>query len=353
MLTSNWAEKPTYFCIFADTIFSLMKKIFGLLLLLPFFALAQGKKDIKHTVGPKESLSSIGRMYNINGRELANYNHIDYEKGLTIGQVLNIPAANAATATPAVTAPVPAKTTVPVKETPTKTVAATTNGTPIYHTVGKKETLYHISTLYNKVPVEDIKKWNKLTGDGVNEGTKLIVGYKGGKQPALTADQVIKAPPIAKDPADTKKPAEPEVIPAPKPVEEKKPAEVVKKQEPQPEPAKVIPGASKASGGYFKNLYDAQTNGNAVVSESGAGGVFKSTSGWEDGKYYCLHNTAASGTVIKITNTATGRSVYAKVLDLIPDIKQNNGLIIRISNAAADALGITDNKLDCTLNYSK
>jgi hypothetical protein len=41
------------------------------------------------------------------------------------------------------------------------------------------------------------------------------------------------------------------------------------------------------------------------------------------------------------------------VLDLIPDIKQNSGLIIRLSNAAADVLGITDNKLDCTLNYSR
>ena len=352
MLTSNWAEKPTYFCIFADTIFSPMKKIFGLLLLLPFFALAQGKKDIKHTVGPKESLSSIGRMYNINGRELANYNHIDYDKGLTIGQVLNIPAANAATVTPAVTPPAPAKTTAPVKETPVKQVPSATNGTPIYHTVGKKETLCHISTLYNKVPIEDIKKWNKLSGDGVNEGTKLIVGYSGGKPTQRAEDKTVKAAPVVKDPVVVKKPVDTEIA-ASKPVEETKPAEVVKKQDPQPEPVKVIPGASKASGGYFKNLYEAQTNGNAVVNESGAGGVFKSTSGWEDGKYYCLHNTAPAGTVIKITNTATGRSVYAKVLDLIPDIKQNNGLIIRISNAAADALGITDNKLDCTLNYSK
>ena len=64
-----------------------------------------------------------------------------------------------------------------------------------------------------------------------------------------------------------------------------------------------------------------------------------------------LHNELKS--VIKITNAANGKSVYAKVLDLIPDIKQNTGLIIRLSNAAADALGTSENKLDCTLNYSK
>lgn len=44
-----------------------------------------------HTVGAKESLSSIGRMYEVNGRVLANYNNIEYEKGINIGQVLKIP----------------------------------------------------------------------------------------------------------------------------------------------------------------------------------------------------------------------------------------------------------------------
>ncbi|MEI8059241.1 MAG: LysM peptidoglycan-binding domain-containing protein [Ferruginibacter sp.] len=327
-----------------------MKRIFGLLLLLPFFALAQGKKDSKYTVGPKESLSSIGRMYNINGRELANYNHIDYDKGLTIGQVLNIPAANAATVIN------PAKITTPIKEIPVKSIAIpTTKGTPIYHIVGKKETLYHISTLYNKVPIVDLKKWNNLTSDGVSEGTKLIVGYLGSKQPQVTDNKVVKAPAIQKDAVEIKKPAETVVAVVPKSVEEKQPVEV-KKEEAKTEPVKITTDANKSNtlnGGFFKALYDTQINGNSINSESGAGGIFKSTSGWDDGKYYCLHNTAAVGTVIKVVNIASGKSIYAKVLDLIPDIKQNSGIIIRISNAAAAALGVTGNKLDCTLNYSK
>jgi rare lipoprotein A (peptidoglycan hydrolase) len=62
---------------------------------------------------------------------------------------------------------------------------------------------------------------------------------------------------------------------------------------------------------------------------------------------------AAPGTIVKIINNANGKSVYAKVLDLIPDIKQNAGLIICVSNAAADVLGVTADKIDCTLNYSK
>src|SRR5882757_1147284 len=145
--------------------FYTMKKLFYLLMLLPFFAAAQ--KVITHTVGPKESLSSIGRLYNINGRELANYNKIDYNKGLTIGQVLKIPAKAGETApvtAPPVVKPPVVKETAPAKEKEkpvTKTVVAVKdNSIPIYHTVAKKETLYHISTLYNKVSVADIKKWN-------------------------------------------------------------------------------------------------------------------------------------------------------------------------------------------------
>ncbi len=72
-----------------------MKKLLFVLLLAPFFVQAQKPKPIKpvkmHTVGPKENLSSIGRMYEVNGRVLANYNNIGYDKGLSIGQVLKIP----------------------------------------------------------------------------------------------------------------------------------------------------------------------------------------------------------------------------------------------------------------------
>jgi LysM repeat protein len=321
-----------------------MKKLLGLLLLIPFFALAQ--KVINHTVGPKESLSSIGRLYNINGRELANYNKIEYEKGLTIGQVLKVPVKDG------VVAKLPAKADVAVKETlPVKKnvpVTAKENGTPIYHTVAKKETLYHISTLYNKVPVDDIKKWNNLTSDALNEGSKLIVGYNNTKTAATKTAPVsettkakkedVVQPPVVNEPVITKT------------TEDKKDVAIPVKN------VQVVEVPSKATdfkGGFFKNVYEEQVRDKRLVTETGSGGVFKSTSGWEDGKYYCLHNSAPSGTVLKVTSNATGKTVYVKVLDLITDIKQNNGLVIRISNAAADALGVTDNKIECTINYSK
>ena len=114
-----------------------------------------------------------------------------------------------------------------------------------------------------------------------------------------------------------------------------------------------VPKAKNFKGGLFKNDFDKQTHNASVTDETGGAGIFKSTSGWQDGKYYCLHNTATPGTIIKITSTSTGKSVYAKVLDIIPDISQNNGLLIRLSNAAATELGVSENKFDCSLSYSK
>jgi len=99
--------------------------------------------------------------------------------------------------------------------------------------------------------------------------------------------------------------------------------------------------------------YEKQTQDKDIAGETGEAAVFKSSSGWEDGKYYCLHNTSSPGTIVKITNTSTGKTIYAKVLDIIPDIKQNTGLVVRVSNAAAEELGAGDTKFGCSLSYSK
>jgi len=112
-------------------------------------------------------------------------------------------------------------------------------------------------------------------------------------------------------------------------------------------------GTVNFSGGYFKKLYNDQLANKSPVDGVGSAGVFKSTSGWQDGKYYCFNNDAPPGSVIKVTNNATNKSVYAKVLDAIPDIKQNSGLSIIISNSAAEELGAENAKFDCLLSYVK
>jgi hypothetical protein len=59
------------------------------------------------------------------------------------------------------------------------------------------------------------------------------------------------------------------------------------------------------------------------------------------------------GTIIRVTDQNTGKSIFAKVLDVIPEIKQNEGLAIIISNSAAEELGASPEKFDCEISFIK
>ncbi len=343
---------------------------------LPLMAAAQQKPlliegiaphfYLTHTVAAKENYYSIGRLYNISPREIAPFNKLELEKGLSLNQVVKIPLTEVNFSQDAVLAPDEVLV-------------------PLYHVVKEKEGLYRIGTQYNKLPVETLKQWNQIRGEGVANGTRLIVGYLKVKKElsafsgmAKTVTPVTPAPskpdvgnetlPVVKNPE--KKPAE---LPAPKkeePVPVKKeepvvarketvappPAPVVKKEEPAPAPRREPVRETvktKTPGGYFKSLYSDQERGGETTQETGAALAFKSTSGWDDGKYYCLHNQAAPGTILKITAAGTGRTVYAKVLDVMPDIRQNNGLLLRLSNAAAAELGVEEGRFDCSVSYTR
>ena len=349
-----------------------MKCILIILLLAPLLTIAQKKTllvegvypnlYLNHTSAPKENYYSIGRLYNISPKEIAPFNKLELEKGLNLKQVIKVPL-------------------TAVNFSQVNDAEADESLVPVYYTVKEKEGLYHIATAYNKLPVATLKQWNNIKGDAVAKGTKLIVGYLKVKttlsafssQAKIVAPVAVAVTPTPPPPVKEKvKPivaAEP--LPVVKnPVKEKPIVSApVKENVPQvvvAEPVKkdIAPvvknsGAAATTTGrsfnkaYFKPDYDKQTKQSSIVTENGNAATFKSTSGWEDGKYYCLHNTATPGTIIKITSTTTGKSVYAKVLDVIPDIRQNNDLLIRISNAASEELGAGENKFDCTLEYSK
>ena len=346
-----------------------MKRLLIVLFSVPVFAFAQNKAlviegvspdlYINHTVAPKENYYSIGRIYNISPKEVAPYNKLVLESGLSLGQALKIPL-------------------TAVNFVQSGAAAADEVLIPVYHTVAGKEGLYRISTNYNKLPLETLKKWNNLKSDAVANGTHLIVGYLKVKKelsplasmaktkPADDVVKVVEAPVKTVAVKETSKPdVSNEPLPVVKnPVKENPVAvEKVKKEPVAPvvakeaEPVKKVtpPAISGKSfnGGVFKSDYENQVRNKDIAGETGEAAIFKSTSGWEDGKYYCLHNSSSPGTIIKITSSTTGKSIYAKVLDVMPDIKQNTGLLVRLSNAAAQELGAGDAKFICSVSYSK
>lgn len=325
-----------------------MRKLFTVIVLLTIYnsstaqdklLVAEGTSPtlyISHTVAPKENYYSVGRMYNVSPKELAPYNNLEFEKGFAIGQVIKIPL----TQNNFTQGDAPVENEVLV---------------PVYHIMQPREGLFRVSTNYNKVPIDALRKWNRLSGDAVGAGTKLIIGFlKVLRDQSPLASQAMKVNPsdLAVKKTDDKKPVknqDNEKAAEPQPKETR--PEVTEKSV---EISSVRPsGTINFNGGKFKNLYNEQIKNRSLENEFGAAAIFKTTSGWQDGKYYCFHNTAQPGTIVKVTNNANGRSVYAKVLDAIPDIKQNTGLLLRISNSAADELGVAENKFECSVSYAK
>lgn len=288
-----------------------------------------GEKSLclEHKVAPKESFFSIGRLYNVHPRHIAAFNKLDINKGLLIDQRIRVPL------------------------TDTNFTQKGNSGTPVYYKPAAAISLAEISK-ENNVSVSALKSWNGLSGDQAKKDSKLIIGFLLSKEmPSVT----IKAKPV--QPEEEK--VEKTVVPVPIIEEKKEPVKPVVIPEPQPEnkqpevrqPEKkeekpVVPPISHTSNnglGYFKTSFDQQVR-KAPLSrdETVTAGIFKTASGWQDEKYYMLIDGVAPGTIIKISNPSNTRVIFAKVLGEMNGIRQNEGYTMRISNAAASALAITD-----------
>lgn len=317
-------------------VFSWMMLAAGMAQQKPLMAEQEGGKlFIRHTVAPKENWYSIGRLYNASPKDMAAFNNTDINKGLAIGQKLKIPLG-------------------PANFLQGGQSEADEALIPLYHTVKEKEGLYRIGQTYNKVSSEQLKSWNKLTSDELPNGKNLIVGYLKVKKelsPLAKGGQTVAPPPAV---------VSTESKPAEKPAQKETPP-VVEKQDPPVRPAETKPVTSApvqtglpSEGGAFKSLYDEQArSGSNKQTFSGKAAAFKSTSGWKDAKYYVLMNKTSPGTVVKITNPVNGKFVYAKVLGEIPPIKENDGLLVRISNAATNELLLDDGRYDVDVVWTK
>ncbi|NIG57365.1 LysM peptidoglycan-binding domain-containing protein [Chitinophaga sp. Cy-1792] len=295
---------------------------------------------VSHVVKKGENFYSLSRAYGVPPKEIAAANKINMDQGLQLGHNVHIP--------------------LTAGNFSQKSDAA---GTPVYHKVSEKETLYRVSVNFNKVPLDNIRQWNNFSGDGLKKDSYIIIGYlkaganagapvpaprKEKEAPAQPAEETVAAntpPPL---PAPKKEAAKKEA--EPRPVQEQASEQVAEAPvtaAPAPAPVR----AAVATGESFEEVYNQQTsNGKKTTGEKGPGTWFKSNA---VGKYYALHNTAPRGTIIKVTNPLNGKAIYAKVLDVIPQMKSNAGLIVKLSDSAQQALGSDESKFYCELSYEK
>jgi len=293
---------------------------------------------VDHTVAAKENFYSIGRLFYVHPKHLASFNSLDMKRGLSIGQVIRIPL------------------------TDTNFNQTTENGLPVYYVTGNSESLYRVSTNNKSVLMKKLVKWNNLTSESVEPGTKLIVGFLVSNEAAASSvtnapntetkkqnDQVNKKEVVR---AETVNKQVPSVEPVNKPAEPSKNPEVAQLKE-EAKPVQKTAPQQNPNQGFFKASFENQVTQQPISKEQTVtSGIFKTASGWSDAKYYMLMDDMEPGTVVKITNPANNKIIYAKLLGEMNGLKQNEGLKIRVSNAAASALGVTDSdKFILKLNY--
>lgn len=318
-------------------------------LVVSFYAFGQNELIIKssekgfyleHKVTPKENFYSIARLYNVAPKGVAAYNGLDMAKGLNIGQVIHIPL-----------------TSVNFSQT-------VNEGTPVYYKVGEKESLTKVSNANNKVSPDNLRRWNNLSNDNVNAGSKLIVGYITLTSQTPVVKQETPAVEDKKDVAVVNKETQTEkkedsvinLPPGPMkkdPTAEKPETNDNRLASPKSNLTTVVMDDPKSNPGYFKSFFEQQVKVSPISkNQTVTSGIFKTASGWQDYKYYLLIDGVQPGTIIKVINPTNNKAVYAKVLGEMSGIKQNAGYDIRISNAAATALEISDtDKFIVKVNY--
>ncbi len=309
---------------------------------------------VVHTADGKENLQAISILFGQSIAKLSAYNSITAVTALPKGTAVKIPIS---------------KDNIIQQKTE--------SGAPVYHMISKGDNLYRLSQLYNKVSINSIKEWNGMKNDVVKDGQLLIVGYmvNAPTTPVVKAAAIQPDPkndiPALNGPATTpeKKYTEKTQPPANPIVVLKEPVATPAKTNTEDKPAITEARPSAKAGvavtrpaektdytptegdeGYFAATYAQHPKTLTQQFHSGDAAVFKTISGWTDRKYYVLINDVEPRTIVRITGPGN-KSICAMVLGPLQETKGASGLLLRISNSAASALGITDAKFTLTVTY--
>lgn len=194
---------------------------------------------------------------------------------------------------------------------------------PVYHEVKKGDVLFRISKWYGLVALNTVKSLNGLRSNNLNIGQQLLVGYLQPPNDSTDFSYLLK----------NNQKADPEAF--------KNNREIPFED--------VFPELTYKGSGVFEAEWKPSE---PINQSSGNTSIFKTGSGWQDGRFYLLHNDIEAGKVVKITEPISGKYIYAKVVGPLPKIKMNNGLITRINSAAAAMFGqAEDHPFEILIQY--
>lgn len=286
------------------------------LMLLPFSGKANvdsvgmeqidGKKYILHKVTKGEGLYGIARLYGSTPTQIQEINNLSTTT-LEIGQVLKVPSKLSKINTPVQTVKTEKQEkpkSEPIIQNPKLNLTQYST-----HTVKKGETLYKIAIKYG-ISVTELKEINNLRSNTLSYNQKLKVPKKG---------NIIENPDII---------------------------------EPTEEEAKNVKiETSKGVADTKVSTRDNKYLNSTDFNETGIAGWINDKS-INPKKSIALHKSAPIGTIIRVTNLMNNKSVYVKVIGALPETGDNENMIIVLSKAAVNMLGVVDQKFRVNLNYS-
>ncbi len=241
-------------------------------------------------VGPKQSLFSILKRYNLSLSEFKSAN-ADVQIPVKTGEIVYIPLHYLEESNPA-----PKVVEEKAAETPKEAEI---------HIVAPKQGLLSVANMH-KVTMAELRKWNNLTSDRLQEGQRLIVSDPAGSTSAMSVDKSNLLPAKSAAPAASA-PAETVVAPA----KEKGPEDIKKKIE---------------TG--IAELIDVPDN---------------------SGKFLALHRTAPIGTLVLVKNLTNNQSIWVKVIGRLPN--GDNKVIIKLSPKAFEKLNAVDKRVRAEISY--
>ncbi|MFM6913280.1 MAG: LysM peptidoglycan-binding domain-containing protein, partial [Aquirufa sp.] len=163
-------------------------------------------------VGPKQSLFSILKRYNLSLSEFKSAN-ADVQIPVKTGEIVYIPLHYLEESNPA-----PKVVEEKAPESPKEAEI---------HIVAPKQGLLSVANMH-KVTMAELRKWNNLTSDRLQEGQRLIVSDPAGSTSSIAVDKSNLLPSKASAPA-VAAPAPTETVVAP--AKEKGPEDIKKKIE--------------------------------------------------------------------------------------------------------------------------
>lgn len=267
---------------------------------------------IEHIVRTGDNVFLLSHRYHVPPALLTDINGIDFQKPLPDNSLFYIPIGSYNLS----------------KGEPSDKMS----GIPLFFVVGQYDNLFRIANLANATQ-KKLQDWNGLTGNKIVEGQRLFVGW-------MLFDTSRKV-------ADTEKAGRPAAnagtTSLPKvPSKNEQTVIIVRK------------GKSKDTIPEVQKIYLQQTKNELTVTEEKGPAVFFENKGKLSGTkmFFALHNGAAVGTIIKVYNPGTDRTVYVKVIGKIPDTKTYHNCIIGIGAGAKDVLMVTEEKAWCELKFA-